>query len=334
MSQPSPAGQVSADVLRMRDQLFFEGPELSRKLSRFWLLLTLSAVIAGAGVVADSTATVIGAMIVAPLMVPILGSVLAVVLADRDNLLRCAGLVVTGALAVILVGWVLGVLVELPVSAATNSQVAGRVSPTLIDLLAALATGAVGSVALARDDISDTLPGVAIAISLVPPLAVVGLTLEAREYDQAMGALLLFLTNVTAILATGLVVMGIYRVHRQAETSNGSTRQIRRGRAVVAIVVGLVVISVPLGITSSQIAASTLQQTRVTSAATAFADDVGWDVIGVSSTSGGLLVRLAGPEPVPDTSSLQRYFDEAGVDPTSEVTVDLVPVTSVRLGGD
>ena len=67
----------------------------------------------------------------------------------------------------------------LDVVAATNSQVAGRVQPRLIDLLAAVATGVVGAFALVRSDVSDTLPGVAIAISLVPPLAVVGLTLEA-----------------------------------------------------------------------------------------------------------------------------------------------------------
>jgi uncharacterized membrane protein len=62
---------------------------------------------------------------------------------------------------------------------AANSQVAARGHPRIVDLVAALATGAVGSIALARSDISDTLPGVAIAISLVPPLAVVGLTLES-----------------------------------------------------------------------------------------------------------------------------------------------------------
>ena len=98
-------------------------------------------------------------MIVAPLMVPILGMVVAVVLADRDNLIRCAGLVVAGALAVIAIAYVVGLLVEAPVVAATNSQVASRVTPNLIDLVAALATGAVGSVAIARDDISDTCPG-------------------------------------------------------------------------------------------------------------------------------------------------------------------------------
>ena len=108
----------------MRDQLFFEGPERSRRLSRFWVLLVLAAMIAAAGVTADSTATVIGAMIVAPLMTPILGIVLAVVLADRANLGRSMLFVVTGAIVVIAVGWLVGKLVPYEVVAATNSQVA------------------------------------------------------------------------------------------------------------------------------------------------------------------------------------------------------------------
>ena len=80
----------------MRDTVFFDGPNASGRYSRFWLLLVLSAVIASAGVIADSTATVIGAMIVAPLMTPILGVMLATVLGDRDNLIRSLLLVVAG----------------------------------------------------------------------------------------------------------------------------------------------------------------------------------------------------------------------------------------------
>ena len=131
------------DIERMRAQLFFEGPERNRRLSRFWLLLPLAAVIASAGVVSDSTATVIGAMIVAPLMTPILGIVLGVVLADRANLRRCVLLVVAGAAAVVAIGWLMGLFVPYPVVAATNSQVAARVTPRIVDLVAALATGAV-----------------------------------------------------------------------------------------------------------------------------------------------------------------------------------------------
>jgi uncharacterized hydrophobic protein (TIGR00271 family) len=200
----------------MRDAVFFEGPEKGRSLSRFWILIVLASIIAAAGVVADSTATVIGAMIVAPLMTPILGTMLSVLIADRVNLIRSLLLVVSGAMVAIAIGWLLGLTSVTGVVAETNSQVAGRVHPRLIDLLAALATGAVGSVALVRQDISDTLPGVAIAISLVPPLTVVGLTFEAGARDQSFGALLLFLTNVAAILASGTVVLAIYEVHRLA----------------------------------------------------------------------------------------------------------------------
>ncbi len=202
------SGLTEVDIQRMRDQLFFEGPERNRRLSRYWLLLPLAAVIASAGVVSDSTATVIGAMIVAPLMTPILGIVLAVVLADGANLRRCVLLVVVGAAAVVGIGWLMGWFVPYPVVAATNGQVAARVTPRIVDLVAALATGAVGSVALARSEISDTLPGVAIAISLVPPLAVAGLTLQSGSPGQCLGALLLLATNVVAILASGIVVMG------------------------------------------------------------------------------------------------------------------------------
>ncbi len=117
------------EVGRMRDELFFDGPARSSRYSRFWLLLLLAAIIASAGIVSDSTATVIGAMIVAPLMTPILGVVLAVVLMDVANLRRCLVLLVCGAAAVVVVGWVVGLFVPYPVIAATSSQVAATLPP-------------------------------------------------------------------------------------------------------------------------------------------------------------------------------------------------------------
>src|SRR5215216_7991289 len=111
----------------MRDAVFFEGPEVRQRSSRFWILITLASIIAAAGIAADSTATVIGAMIVAPLMTPILGTMLSVVLADRSNLIRSLLLVACGALTAIALGWLVGLVVVNDVVAATNSQVAGRV---------------------------------------------------------------------------------------------------------------------------------------------------------------------------------------------------------------
>ena len=322
---------TDADVQRMRAQLFFEGPETGRKLSRYWLLLLLSAVIASAGVVGDSTATVIGAMIVAPLMVPILGTVLGVVLVDRHNLLRCLGLVASGAAAVVAVAWLLGRIVHIPIVAATNPQVAQRVTPHLIDLLAALATGAVGSVALARDDISDTLPGVAIAISLVPPLAVVGLTLESGATDQALGALLLFVTNVSAILATGLLVMAIFGVNRRVTVgADGAPARVHRRRATTVIVASLAVITVPLTLSSLAVNRTTTTESTVTRVADSWAAARSWEIASVTTRPDGVLIRATGPLPEPDTDSLRSALASAGITGTL-VKVELLPNRTVEV---
>ena len=117
---------------------------------------------------------------------------------------------------------------------ATNGQVISRIHPKLIDLIAALATGTVGAFALVRSDISDTLPGVAIAISLVPPLAVVGLLLSVQRYSDAAGAALLFGTNVAAIIATGAAVFLGYRI-RQVALEGGHPVGHLRGRSLVVV---------------------------------------------------------------------------------------------------
>lgn len=315
----------------MRSAVFFEGSEESRKRSRFWILLVLAAVISAAGVVADSTATVIGAMIVAPLMVPIQAVMLAVVLGDRPNLARSVALVTAGALVVVLVGFLVGVAVVPDVVARTNGQVAGRTTPRLIDLVAALATGVVGSVALTRRDISDTLPGVAIAISLVPPLSVVGLTLESGEPREALGALLLFVTNVTAILATGTVVMvafGANRVVRELGTSAGRTAR-RGAMATIAIMVVLVV--APLTLSSISIARSTAIEADVHRAGQRWAAEVGWELVDVTSRTGEIVVRFEGPLPIPEVDGLRAGLVESGVD-AGAVRVELVPSATIDLG--
>jgi len=313
-----------ADITRMRDQLFFEGPERNRRLSRFWLLLPLAAVIASAGVVSDSTATVIGAMIVAPLMTPILGIVLAVVLADRANLRRSVVLVVAGAAAVVAIGWLTGLFVSYPVVAATNSQIAARVTPRIVDLVAALATGAVGSVALARSDISDALPGVAIAISLVPPLAVVGLTLESGAPHQALGALLLFATNVAAILASGIVVMAFHRVHRIF--GQRVTTGFRYGGAIATITAILLVVIVPLWINSDRIDKTAVRESEVQAVAVRWASDAGWSVTGVTATGDQVLIEAAGPNPAPGLANLRQDLNAAGLKGL-DVRVSLVAAT-------
>ena len=332
--QAIPRGGPRNTVDHMRDAVFFEGEARAAKLSRFWLLLVLAAVIAAAGVVGGSDATVIGAMIVAPLMTPILGTMLAVVLTDAPNLARSVALVLAGAATAVAIGYLVGLLVPTPVDAADNAQVASRVTPNLISLLAALATGAVGSVALVRSDISDTLPGVAIAISLVPPLCVVGLTLDAGQPHQAAGALLLFLTNVTAIIAAGLAVMGLYRVHRfavPADTPAG--HQVNRRRAVLLVAAMIVIVTVPLAQTSIVGAQDNAREASVQSAAGDWARQVGWHLVDVTTQQGRVQAVVTGPLPIPDSTQqreeLRAQLSAHGVDPRI-VDVHLVPESTIQ----
>jgi uncharacterized hydrophobic protein (TIGR00271 family) len=323
----------------MRDAVFFDGPETKTRLSRFWLLLLLSSIIAAAGVVADSTATVIGAMIVAPLMLPIQGTMLATVLADRRNFTRSFLILIGGSASAIAVGFLVGLLAITPIVAATNDQVAQRVNPRLIDLLAALAVGAVGSIALIRRDISDTLPGVAVAISLVPPLTVVGLTLESGAPGQSAGALLLFVTNVAAILATGSIVMALYGVARIVRGGlDERTRRSRRRHAVVVTTVVAALVGVPLALASVSAITTTTQQGNLERVAMQWAQDNDWKYVGTEARDGvsylqfegGLDPGDASPN-VPDTRSLERELSEAGIDPTT-VQVLLVPTYVVDFG--
>jgi uncharacterized hydrophobic protein (TIGR00271 family) len=322
---PSIAG---TDLERMRDGLLFAGPDRSRKLSRFWVLLVLAAVIASAGVIADSTATVIGAMIVAPLMTPILGTVLAISIGDLRQVLWSLALVIAGAAVVVLIAWAMGRGVRFDVVAETNGQVAGRVHPRLIDLIAAIATGAVGAFALVRDDVSDALPGVAIAISLVPPLAVVGLTLESGSTTDAWGALLLFLTNVGAILLSGLIVMALYRVSRASEREGRSS--LRRRGAILLVVLFVVALAIPLNVTTVRVVGEATSRRDAQRVASAWAEPAGWRVAAVENVREGIRVRVYGPLPAPSTTELRELFDAGGLRDV-DVVLELIPQQTVEL---
>jgi uncharacterized hydrophobic protein (TIGR00271 family) len=255
---------------------------------------------------------------------------LAVVLGDRANLLRSIGIMVAGVAAAVVIGWVVGQFVVNDVVAATNSQVAGRVHPRLIDLVAALATGAVGSVALVRRDISDTLPGVAIAISLVPPLTVVGLTLESGAPAQAAGALVLFLTNVAAILVMGIIVMALYGVHRLVAPASADRRTVNRRNAVLVVIALLLVIVVPLAVTSASITRDTAREAQIRDVAREWATAGGWELTTVTTEHDGVVVRVEGQPPVPEADELTSMLEADGVDP-DDIRVEYLPRSVVEL---
>lgn len=230
------------DRAQLYDKIFFEGAEQARRLSRFFVLMGFATAIAAWGVIADSTAVVIGAMLVAPLMTPLMGTSLAMAMGWPRRALLSGGVALAGIVFAvglsILFGWMFGP----EISSVANSQVASRVAPTLVDLMIAVAAGGAGAFALSRPDVSDSLPGVAVAIALVPPLAVAGLMISQTNWAAASGAVLLFLTNLVAILVVGGIVFiftGVVPVLRMAERSHWLKRTLGMVAILAIAVVGV-----------------------------------------------------------------------------------------------
>ena len=165
----------------LEKKLYFEAERRRPYLVRFTVLLFLSSIIANGGIVADSTATVIGAMIVAPLMTPILATTGALVMGGLIRSVQSGLTALSSIILVVFISWLFGLLSVSVISFETNSQIASRIAPNFTDLIVALAAGAAGAFALIRDDVADSLPGVAIAIALVPPLCVVGNSLLQKS---------------------------------------------------------------------------------------------------------------------------------------------------------
>jgi uncharacterized hydrophobic protein (TIGR00271 family) len=175
----------------------------------YFLLVTLSCSIATFGLITNSVAVIIGAMLVAPLMSPILGLSLASVAGEQRMFRKAIVALVEGTFLAIALSALLGLIVKaLPFDVLTDlpSEILARTHPSPFDLGIGLAGGAAAAYALAQPRLSAALPGVAIATALMPPLCTVGIGVALSNAGVAFGALLLFLTNLAAISFAGILV--------------------------------------------------------------------------------------------------------------------------------
>ncbi|MEV6660405.1 DUF389 domain-containing protein [Nocardia fluminea] len=286
----------------LTDKLDLSVGQVASKRSAFWIMLVLSAVIAISGVIGNSTATVIGAMIVAPLSIPILGVALGVVTGRGPLLGRSLLLVLSGIVVVVVLGFLFAQLLPNPVNVLSNAQVVGRTSPKLMDLTAAIATGLVAAIAITRRDVGDVLPGVAIAISLVPPLGVVGVCLGSHAPALAGGAFVLFASNVVAMIITSTIVLLLAGYAGDADPAT-----MRRGRAYLVLGAALVLVAIPMLLNSL----STLWAGQIADATEAWLRDTpDAEVTDVTLHSDTATVSVLGPTQLPPHEQLQQKVNE------------------------
>jgi uncharacterized hydrophobic protein (TIGR00271 family) len=206
----------------------------------FFLLVALSALIAAFGLVMNSAAVIIGAMLVAPLMTPILGLGLSLVRGDTRLFKLALRSEVAGVAIVIVASAMLGT--ALPYFDVTPEMLS-RTHPNLFDFLVAVFAGLAGAYALVDEKLSPVLPGVAISTAIVPPLANTGLSLSLGAFEGAWGSFLLFFTNFLCILLVSSAVFFLAGMAKAIQNRKGAVIVRRFGVAFA----GFIIIGVFLG---------------------------------------------------------------------------------------
>lgn len=212
----------------------------------YHVLMVLAAAVATLGVLLNSPAVVIGAMLLAPLMTPIAGAALGVVQGDSKLIRLSVGSVISGTSAALLIAFV--VAFALPGSEVTG-EFSARTEPGLLDLLVALGSGVAAAYAISRPGLSAALPGVAVAAALVPPLAVVATGVALGEWQDAGGGALLFGTNLVAIAAASAATF--LAIGFRPDLDRIGRFQVF-GRGVLGLTILLAAVAAPLGVLSAR----------------------------------------------------------------------------------
>ncbi|MBI5947351.1 MAG: DUF389 domain-containing protein [Chloroflexi bacterium] len=302
MSDPQWAEEVAREV-----------DESAGATSQYYLLSALSCVLATLGLITNSVAVIIGAMLVAPLLSPIMAFSLATV-RDRPGLYRRSILGLgTGACLAVGLSTVIALgATNLPFDALSTipSEVAVRAEPSLFDLGVALAGGAAGAYAVARLKGAAAVIGVAIATALMPPLCVIGIGLALGDAGIARGAFLLFLTNFVAISFSAMAVFAALGL-----SSRGFGWRSAKGAMGVA---GVVLLSGMLFALTLRTAEDARQEGRVRRSVTAALAQVlpGSELLSLSRETSGQTLRLRVRVQVPDTATAEqaRRIQEAIAD--------------------
>ncbi|AHF01780.1 hypothetical protein THIAE_08425 [Thiomicrospira aerophila AL3] len=211
--------------------VFVELRQSALTTSPYVTLMVLSTLLATFGLMANSTSVVIGAMILAPLMAPIVSLAMGLARGESSLTLSSSKTLVIGLvlalLSAMVATWLVGIHHVTP-------EIAGRLNPTLLDLGVAVVSGIAGAYAYAKSEVAKTLAGVAIAVALVPPLAVTGIGLGWMDWSVIYGSFLLFITNLFGIAAAAAITFWVM--------GYTSFARARKGFSVSMVIVGLITI--------------------------------------------------------------------------------------------
>lgn len=215
--------------VEQRDMLS-RAAQMSEPSLDYTVLVIIAAILASLGLLANSGAVIIGAMLVAPLMSPLVAFATAIAGGRPDLVGRATLALLEGFLLAFGVAVVAGLVSGSPL---VTPEMQARGNPALIDMGVALAAGCIAAYANARKDIPAALAGVAIAAALMPPICTVGLGVALGNGPLWRGALLLFITNIAAIVLAAWATF--FYLGLRPRSSGGGTRRTFISTALVGV---------------------------------------------------------------------------------------------------
>ena len=216
----------------------------------FFVRIISSSLIATFGLANNSAPAIIGGMLLAPLMLPLRGVALGAIEGNVSLIIKSIRTIFWGAITSVVIAYLVTIILGLNIiEPASIQEVSARVSPTILDLCVAIVAGAIGGYAAIYENFSDTAAGTAIAVSLVPPLCVIGMTFAQGKGDFAIGAFSLFLINIIGIALACTIAFWIFGPF--------DIQAAARNKAMYIFCTLLFIIGVPLAVSFSRLAVIT-----------------------------------------------------------------------------
>ncbi|MFA5105379.1 MAG: TIGR00341 family protein [Candidatus Micrarchaeia archaeon] len=313
-----------------KEEVYKEIREGSHPSNEYFIMLIIAAIIATIGLLTNNVAVIIGAMLVSPLLLPVIGLSLGAVKGDLGIFYSAIEAEAKGIAVVIALVTALTLLMP---NASITSEVLLRTHPTPLDLLVALASGAAAAYALSRKNIGAALPGVAIAVAVMPPLCAVGIGFALRRPDVAIGAALTFIANVVAINFASSIVFWLFNF--SPKWVLGAEADIMKKIRTSAIL--LLLILIPLGwIMWQSVQSSNINNTIGTVLSSQIEGIVGASLVGFSYEQGkngaiNVYATLDTPKTItPDKAEEMRVALEKNLGQTTYLDLRITEIKTVN----